>query len=163
MFSPLVGLPELARRTVGDPDGIDPSGSDGVRALAALEDASWLVRDAAGRLRDEDWPTEADVPGPLRTIVVRAAIRGWENPEATTGEGVSASGITTSRQAEPNSVYLTEDERRECRRYRPAGGGVSSIALTRGGVAAPTVQYAPDARGGQSWPWLDPEDPAAGG
>lgn len=165
MLSPLVPLSELARRTVGAPDGIDPNSTDGVRALAALEDASWLAREAAMRIGEQDWPTEESVPFPVRVVVLRAARRGWENPEATTGESVSSSGVSSSREAEPNSVYLTEGEARQCARFAPgagAAGGLASIGLTRGDGGQPHTVYVPGDRV-ESDPvaWLDPGDYAA--
>lgn len=166
MLSPLVPLSELARRTVGDPDGIDPASPEGVRAVAALEDASWLAREAASRTRGVDWLTQTDVPFPVRTVVLRAARRGWENPEATTSEGVNASGVSTSREAEPNSVYLTQDERDQCARYAPATGGglggLVSIGMTRGDGGAPnTIRVPGDRPGADPVAWLDGGDYAA--
>lgn len=164
MLSPLVPLSELARRTVGSPGGIDPASPDGVRAVAALEDASWLAREAAMRIAETDWPTEESVPFPVRVVVLRAARRGWENPEATTGESVGSSGVSSSREAEPNSVYLTEDEMRQCARFAPGAGagGLSSIGLTRGDGGLPNTVYVPGDRV-ESDPvaWLDPGDFAA--
>lgn len=163
MFSPLVPLSELARRTVGSPTGIVADSPDGVRAVSALEDASILAREAAGRMSEDDWPTEVEVPHPVRVVVLRAARRGWENPEATTSESVGAGGVSSSRQAEPNAVYLTTDEARTCARFAPGdGSGLVSVGLTRGEGGTPHTVYAAGTDTRSDWyPWLDPYDYAA--
>lgn len=150
----LATVPDLARRALGDPDGIVEGTPDHVRASVALEDASSAAREAAGDL--EAWP-DGLAPHPVVRVVLGASRRWWENPEAYTGESLGDS-ITYSRKAEGLSIELTEAERRTCAQYAPAGsssGGLYTIGLRRGSDREePTVIGVPVAGGGDSFPLI---------
>lgn len=155
----LATVVDLARRTLGDPDGIVEGTPDHVRASVALEDASSAAREAAGDLAA--WPDALDVPHPVVRVVLAAARRWWENPEAYTGESLGDS-ITYSRKAEGLAVELTDAERRTCAQYGPAraaGGGLVSIGLRRGGDGpVETAVEVPVEGGGDPFPLFSPDD-----
>lgn len=163
----LATIPDLARRTLGDPAGIAEGTPDYVRAEVALEDASSAAREASGDL--EAWSDASLAPHPVVRVVLAAARRWWENPEAYTGESLGDS-ITYSRKAEGLSVALTEEERRTCASYGPArsSAGLTSIPLRIGGerrgpraIEVPVEVPGQGDIGADAFPLLDPDDPAA--
>lgn len=152
---PLASLGELARR-VGRPDLVEGT-TDGDRAAEALADASALVRAETGR--PTGWTDEAGwltaVPDELRTVVLKAARREWDNPRGLTSETIA--DYTWRGES---TVYLTEAEQVICRRYRPEGrgtGGLWTLGMTRGAEGPDTV-YVPVAGGGDPLPYLHPDD-----
>lgn len=83
-------------------------GADLARAQAALEDASALVRAEAGKTwLDEDGLVTA--PAQVVTIVIKASLREYKNPDGFTSEQM---GDYSYRTDNAGGVYLTEDERR---------------------------------------------------
>lgn len=120
---PSISLVSLAAFELRIDGGIDTA--DEPRAQAALEDASALVREAAG----EDWLTDAGaletVPEAVIAVVVSAARRSFLNPE---GVKTDASGdqSTTFSTAE---VYLTKEEKRIVRSAAGTARGAGTIQL----------------------------------
>ena len=82
-------------------------GADLARAQASLEDASALVRAEAGKpWLDGDTVT---APAQVVTIVVKASLREFKNPDGFTSEQM---GDYSYRTDATGGAYLTEDERR---------------------------------------------------
>lgn len=92
-------------------------GPDLARAQAALADASALVRAEANKAwLDSD--SNVTAPAQVVTIVVKAALREFKNPDGFTSEQM---GDYSYRTDNAGGVYLTEDERRIVR--SAAGSG----------------------------------------
>lgn len=82
-------------------------GADLARAQASLEDASALVRAEAGKpWLDGDTVT---APAQVVTIVVKASLREFKNPDGFTSEQM---GDYSYRTDNTGGAYLTEEERR---------------------------------------------------
>ncbi len=64
------------------------------------------------------------LPQQLAGVVLAAVARAFTNPENMRSEQLGDYGYTSMNDRA--GVYLTEDEKRECRRWRPA---VSSVRL----------------------------------
>lgn len=92
-------------------------GADLARANASLEDASSLVRAEAGK----PWLDGDDVTAPAQvvTIVIKAALREYKNPDGFTSEQI---GDYSYRTDATGGVYLTEEERRIVRNAAGTGG-----------------------------------------
>lgn len=93
-------------------------GADLARAQAALDDASALVRAEAGK----PWLDENNVvtaPAEVLTIVVKASLREFKNPDGFTSEQL---GDYSYRTDNVGGVYLTDDERRIVRTAAGVGG-----------------------------------------
>lgn len=102
-------------------------GADLARAQAALDDASALVRAEAGK----PWlDEEGDVTAPAQvvTIVVKAALREFKNPDGFSSEQM---GDYSYRTDQTGGVYLTEDERRIVRQAAGAGAYGAWTVRTR--------------------------------
>lgn len=94
-------------------------GADLARAQAALDDASALVR-AEARTTWLDAETDAvTAPAQVITIVVKASLREFRNPDGFTSEQL---GDYSYRTENTGGVYLTEEERRI---VRAAAGAAS--------------------------------------
>lgn len=118
---PFTTVEELSRRVTiqtGDED----------KALAALEDASNLIRNEAGHdhwYLDEDspggWVLQEDVPEILGTIAIRLAIRAIANPF-----GAQSTGIDTFQVS-----WAKEDDywRAEIGKLAGTAGGLSSLKV----------------------------------
>ena len=90
------------------------AGTDLARAEADLEDASNLVRGETGKdFLDEDGLPAA--PGPVVTIVLKAAKRCYRNPDEFSSE--TEDGYTWRREPDSVSPYLTDAEIRMLARY----------------------------------------------
>lgn len=91
--------------------------TDLARAQAALDDASALVRAEAAKawLDAEDNVT---APAQVITIVIKAALREFKNPDGFTSEQM---GDYSYRTDQSGGVYLTDDERRIVRQAAGAG------------------------------------------
>lgn len=120
----LASLPEFEARI---PGGI-PSGEE-VRAQAALDDASALVRDVAEKTWD-DPEVDGPVPDLVKMVVMSAARRAYINPDGVTQESID--GASTSYGSASPDVYLTAAEERRVRAavgLKPAG--VWTLSTTR--------------------------------
>lgn len=93
-------------------------GTDLARAQAALDDVSALVRAEAGKAWVNEAGDTVTAPAQVATIVVKAALREFKNPDGFTSEQM---GDYTYRTDQTGGVYLTEDERRIIRQAAGAG------------------------------------------
>lgn len=96
-------------------------GADLARAQAALDDASALVRAEAGKdwLEQVEASWEVVAPAQVVTIVIKASLREYKNPDGFTSEQL---GDYSYRTENNGGVYLTEDERRIVRMAAGVGG-----------------------------------------
>lgn len=125
-------LPAFA--TIDDLDARNPAGiaGDETRAQAALDDASALIRSAAGKTWVDDDNELANVPDIVVTICCRAALRSFTNPAGVTQQ--TAGPFSASYANGSTDVYLTKGERSEVR--AAAGkGGLWTQSTTRGDIA----------------------------
>lgn len=119
-LAPLAEVDDLQARL-----GRTLSTDERVRAAAAIEDASALVREEARRT----WAGET-VPGAIRAVVLRVARREFTNPDSRVNRQIGPFSETYSAQA--GTAYLTDDERAIVARYRPAGvRGLWTLSTTR--------------------------------
>ncbi|MGE0133756.1 MAG: hypothetical protein AB7L91_06315 [Dehalococcoidia bacterium] len=124
MLPPLAELEALSERLgvvlVDDHD--EPTSPDGVRALAALRDASALVRQEAGEdyvddHEEIDWGNlSTGAVDVLQSVTIAAAYRAYRNPDGATQASVGDSSVSYSRQGVEGAVFLTEAEKRTVRR-----------------------------------------------
>lgn len=105
---------------------LEPTEPDGLRAAAALDDASALVRLVAGRTWLDDDNELEDVPPVIVQVTVAAAIRAFQNPQGFTQASIGDVSVTFSARG-GGSVYLTPDERRAVIR---AAGGTAARAIS---------------------------------
>lgn len=94
-------------------------GADLARASAALEDASALVRAEASKTWLDADDNTVTAPAQVITIVVKAALREFRNPDGFTSEQI---GDYSYRTDNTGGVYLTEEERRIVRAAAGASG-----------------------------------------
>jgi hypothetical protein len=102
--------------------GIPQDSLEGValaKAVADLEDASDLVRAETGKtwLDEQGQPV---APGPVVTVVLKAALRCYRNPEEYSSE--TEDGYTWRREPDAVSPYLTDAEIRLLARYASTSG-----------------------------------------
>lgn len=94
-------------------------GADLARAQASLEDASALVRAEAGKPWLDAAGTTVTAPAQVVTIVVKASLREFKNPDGFTSEQL---GDYSYRTDATGGAYLTEDERRIIRQAAGTSG-----------------------------------------
>lgn len=102
------------------------------RAVALLEDAANILRAEFGRdwLNDDDTAVEDPV---VTTVCVAMATRAFDNPEGITS--YTTGTYSETRQATPNAVYLTDDERALLAKIASGTiSGVWTLGTTRGPV-----------------------------
>ena len=104
---PLATVQQLSARL-----GITPTGGDAERALAALEDASALIRSEAAVDWIDDSDALSDVPSVIEAITLAVAYRAYQNP-------------TGAAQTSPHSL-------RVLRPRREWGRGLSHTRRTQG-------------------------------
>lgn len=92
------------------------------RAQAALDDTSALVRAEGGKTWLDSGGVIVTAPAEVITIVIKAALREYKNPDSFTSEQL---GDYSYRTDAVGGVYLTEDERRIIR----AASGTASHGL----------------------------------
>lgn len=120
---PLVSFERLVAKI-----GYEPLETERDRAEELLDQASELVRDAAGKTwADEGTGFVSGVPRRVRSIVVDVAYRAFTNPEGLSQRSIGDSSKSWDRAGREGGqiVYLTDDERRACR----AAGGTSSLRV----------------------------------
>lgn len=123
---------------LGIPEG-SLSGVDKARAEAALEDASILVREAAGQA----WTDAAGaLPAPETavTVALRAALREYRNPQGFTTEGLGDYSYQLG-EGYQSGAYLTDDERAMIR---------SAVGATSPGLGSVRTPYGYGDRPGPS-------------
>ena len=131
-----MSLPSLApvsalEKRLGVPVG-SLAGEDLTRAETDLADASALVRAEAGL----DWVADDGVtitaPESAVTVVVRAALRSFNNPEGYAGEslGSGAYSYQYGQQAQ-QGVYLTAAEIRIVKQAARISGGLGGVFSVR--------------------------------
>lgn len=144
---PLASVEQLADR-LGI--ALDAQTPDGLRAQAALEDASALVRAEAGVDYVDDHGELETVPEVIITITIAAAYRAFRNPDGKTQTSVGDVSVSYSRQAGEAQLFLTRAERRAIR--RAAGmGGFSSVSLTSGWFEGKDPHYVPTTQLDAAW------------
>lgn len=114
MNPPFATLAELAERlgTV-----LDEHAADGQRALAALVDASELIRSEGGKTwLDEHGEVLAELPAIIASITLAVAYRAYTNPSGTSQSSVGDVSVSYAREGVAGAVYLTRAERRAVRR-----------------------------------------------
>ncbi|MFF2123711.1 hypothetical protein ACFVXH_40920 [Kitasatospora sp. NPDC058184] len=100
--------------------------ADRERAEAVLSDASGLVAD--------NYPAEidpADIPGVVKRLTLRVAMRVFTNPLAMTGETIGDYQWQRS-PADGLGLRLSAMERRELRRAAQGGSGTRVVFVTPG-------------------------------
>jgi hypothetical protein len=134
MLPPLASLEALGLRLGLDlvDDHGEPLAPSGLRALAALEDASALVRAVAGL----DWVDLHDelllqIPDVIASITLAAAYRAFLNPQGAVQASVGDASVTYSRTESSGQVFLTNAEIRAIRKAAGAGS-IGSIDMTTG-------------------------------
>lgn len=92
---------------------LEAESADGERALAALEDASALVRAEGGKdwLDEHDELTD-DLPAIVKQVTLAAALRAYRNPDGASQTSIGDVSVSFSGRGRVGSVYLTQDERR---------------------------------------------------
>jgi hypothetical protein len=155
---PLATLDQLGARmaqdfTTGNGDPTDP---DGMRAGAALNDASALIRATAGEdwLDDADPPALTQVPFVIQTITLSVAQRAYNNPNGAIQASVGDASVTWARgESGAGSVFLTSSEIKLIRK----AVGLSAV----GSVQFVTEYVPPSGRTGNGDPLYAP-DPDGG-
>jgi hypothetical protein len=110
----------------------EPLAPDGLRALAALEDASALVRSIAGLdYVDAHEELILNIPDVITSIVLAAAYRAFVNPQGAVQSSVGDVSLTLSRGESAGSVFLTNAEIRAIRKSS-GGSSISSIDMETG-------------------------------
>jgi hypothetical protein len=118
-----VPLAHLERRLGVDEGALE--GPDKARAEDALEDATALALAEVSAATADRW--KADLPAVVRTVLLKAARREYENPQGYRSENLGEFGGTV----DVVGVYLTAPEkeqiRRAGRRSGRTGGFVGTI------------------------------------
>ena len=91
-------------------------GADRARAQAALEDASSLARDVASTTYLDQTAVRTPVPGPIRSVVLAAARRAFDNPNGYASENLGSYSYSRDAAFSRGGVYLTAEEKRTIRR-----------------------------------------------
>lgn len=124
---------------------------DRARAQAALEDASSLVREEAGR----DWVDEDGVtitaPQSVVVITLRAAIRGFYNPRGFQSEQTGPFSYQLPRGE--TGIMLTDAERRTVR--QAAGRYGIGTVVTPSAYTDPLPRPSGTRVPKDPWPWDD--------
>jgi len=112
---PLASVDDLGVRL-----GLNLSGVEQARALAALDDASALIRSEAG----EDWDGEP-IPPVIVSIALQVAFRAYRNPDGVTQTSVGDVSVSYTRDGVAGQVWLTDAERRQIRKAAGKPGFLS--------------------------------------
>ncbi|MDG4769005.1 hypothetical protein [Solwaraspora sp. WMMD792] len=119
---PLASVTQLATK-IGYPDAAYPTQAEEDRALALLQEASELIRDAA----EKDWVNDAgtalvDVPRRVEKICLAVAYRAFDNPKALVQKTIADlnQSYDRARVHGGDAVYLTDAEKKSVRRAAAA-------------------------------------------
>lgn len=105
-----------------------PNEAEESRAASLLDDASELIRDAAGKTwLNNDESAVVDVPRPVQRICVTAAFRAYGNPQALSQRTLGDDSKSYDRAGLDGgeAVYLTPTE--EARVIKAANGTASTF------------------------------------
>ena len=139
---PLATVEQLSARL-----GITPTGGDAERALAALEDASALIRIEAAVDWIDDSDALSDVPSVIEAITLAVAYRAYQNPTGASQTSLGDASVSYAREGSVGAVYLTRDERKAVR--KAAGiSSVGSIALASPWMSEAANYYYAEVEGG---------------
>jgi hypothetical protein len=125
VLPPLATLEALSERL-----GILPDAEtlDGAQALAALDDASALVRSEAGKEFVDESGDVVNVPDIIVSITLASAFRAVRNPDGTTQATVGDVSVSYTREGAGGAVFLTRAEQKAVR--KAAGrSGVNALVL----------------------------------
>lgn len=114
-------LPAFA--SLDDLDARTPGGvasEDQTRALAALDDASAMVRSIAGKSWTTDGELDDDIPHVVLMVTVTVARRVLANPDGVSQESIDDYSFSISNSTP--DVYLTKSERQAIRAAAGRGG-----------------------------------------
>jgi hypothetical protein len=146
MLPPLASLEALEVRVGQDlvDDHGEPIGADGLRAQAALEDASALVRAQAGATYDDEHDLLlAVIPDVIVSVTLAAAYRAFLNPQGAVQTSVGDVSVTYSRGQTAGAVFLTSAEMRAVRQAAGASS-VGSLELETGFIPPNGAGYGRD-------------------
>lgn len=123
LLAPVSALEARLRIPVGSLTGVDLA-----KAQADLEDASNLVRAETGKswLDEQGQPI---APGPVATVVLKAALRCYRNPDEFSSE--SEDGYTWRREPDAVTPYLTEQEKTLLGKYAASSTKLYTLPTTR--------------------------------
>ena len=148
MLPPLASVEELSSR-LGV--ALDPESVDGIRAAAALTDASSLVRGEAGvDYVDDHGELVDDIPDEIVSITLAAAARGYRNPDGKVQASNGDVSVSYSFQSGGAAVYLTKAEMRAIRRA-VGGSQLTSVELTSGYLIGRDPHYVPTTDPNSDW------------
>lgn len=126
MDAPLAPVSALEARLRIPIDSLQ--GVDLAKALADLEDASNLVRAETGKswLSEQGQPI---APGPVVTVVLKAALRCYRNPDEFSAE--AEDGYTWRREPDSVTPYLNQAEKDLLEKYAAPSSKLFTLATTR--------------------------------
>lgn len=133
------------------------AGAEKTRALAALDDASALVREEARRTFINPTSGMVEAQDAVVRVVLGAAQRNYTNPDAEIKS--QAGPFERTLKAAETGVYLTEPELEIVRRYRQVTRQLWTLRTTKSGPDCDTLwvrdQYGcdPFPIGSVSEPW----------
>jgi hypothetical protein len=122
MLPPFASLDDLEQR-------LGPA-ADAARAVAALEDASALIRAEAGQTWVTEGVLDEDTPAILAVVCLAVARRVIENPNGVASETLGDASVSYENAS--GDVYLTAGEKRLVRRAAGVSGAMGSIDLEIG-------------------------------
>lgn len=152
-----MSLPDLADVTALQTRlGRTLTGADLDRAQAAISDVSAMARAIAR----QQWPNgTADVSPDVVAVVLAAARRLFLNPDSYLSQTAGPFTATRSANSVPDGVFSVP-ELSILKRFRPRpGGGLSTIATTRGEYDWETGFVADDRPGSDPIAWYAAGDP----
>lgn len=143
-FQARLGIPLLD-------DYDEPLDPDGIRAQAALDDASALVRSAAGLEWVDEYGELEDVPDIATSITLAVAGRTYQNPQGFSQATVGDSSVSYSREGNAGGIFLTKSEERALRRL--GSGGIGEIVVGKDYELRGTQEWVEVTNGGDPFPY----------
>lgn len=123
LLAPVSALEARLRIPIDSLQGVDLA-----KAQADLEDASNLVRAETRKswLNEQGLPV---APGPVTTVVLRAALRCYRNPDEYSSE--AEDGYTWRREPDAVTPYLTQAEKDLLEKYAASSSKLYTLPTTR--------------------------------
>lgn len=123
LLAPVSALEARLRIPINSLQGVDLA-----KAEADLEDASNLVRAETGKswLNEQGQPI---APGPVATVVLKAALRCYRNPDEFSSE--AEDGYTWRREPDSVTPYLNQSEKELLARFAAPSSKLFTLATTR--------------------------------